>query len=223
MCRLRQSVEKPCVSAAAGFLCLFVVVCLWSFFFFFQAEDGIRDSSVTGVQTCALPILEGRLHCAWCVLAQAPTRPGSGTPQPCRWYHGACTVLLLSLGECLLAGAEVGRGTERRKRPDSFVQEMTQVRRASPGNPYRAPVPVPGPHARMRSGILRRHVSTGSSGLSAILRPAFSPPTQTVAAPTDGESELAPMRSRQCHARSCLAACLLALLVFARWVVGAGG
>src|SRR5260370_40774187 len=26
-------------------------------FFFFKAEDGIRDSSVTGVQTCALPIL----------------------------------------------------------------------------------------------------------------------------------------------------------------------
>src|SRR5256885_12709120 len=31
---------------------LFVVV-----FFFFQAEDGIRDYKVTGVQTCALPIL----------------------------------------------------------------------------------------------------------------------------------------------------------------------
>src|SRR5260370_8224020 len=29
------------------------------FNFFFQAEDGIRDSSVTGVQTCALPILMG--------------------------------------------------------------------------------------------------------------------------------------------------------------------
>src|SRR5205823_3676972 len=27
------------------------------FFFFFQAEDGIRDKLVTGVQTCALPIL----------------------------------------------------------------------------------------------------------------------------------------------------------------------
>src|SRR5260370_28587649 len=27
--------------------------------FFFQAEDGIRDSSVTGVQTCALPISSG--------------------------------------------------------------------------------------------------------------------------------------------------------------------
>src|SRR6266540_4645817 len=31
------------------------------FFFFFQAEDGIRDRDVTGVQTCALPIsLPGR-------------------------------------------------------------------------------------------------------------------------------------------------------------------
>src|SRR2546425_9308218 len=27
------------------------------YFFFFQAEDGIRDKLVTGVQTCALPIL----------------------------------------------------------------------------------------------------------------------------------------------------------------------
>src|SRR5229473_6712473 len=30
------------------------------FFFFFQAEDGIRDKLVTGVQTCALPIYCGR-------------------------------------------------------------------------------------------------------------------------------------------------------------------
>src|SRR5438034_10625574 len=30
------------------------------FFFFFQAEDGIRDHCVTGVQTCALPILQRR-------------------------------------------------------------------------------------------------------------------------------------------------------------------
>src|SRR5256886_7053340 len=29
-------------------------------FFFFQAEDGIRDLTVTGVQTCALPILYPR-------------------------------------------------------------------------------------------------------------------------------------------------------------------
>src|SRR5205823_10771684 len=31
---------------------------------FFQAEDGIRDKLVTGVQTCALPILRGARHWA---------------------------------------------------------------------------------------------------------------------------------------------------------------
>src|SRR2546427_9015431 len=31
---------------------------LFFIFFFFQAEDGIRDLTVTGVQTCALPILD---------------------------------------------------------------------------------------------------------------------------------------------------------------------
>src|SRR2546427_13223993 len=43
-----------------------IIVC---FFFFFQAEDGIRDLTVTGVQTCALPIyrilgadLDGRVE-----------------------------------------------------------------------------------------------------------------------------------------------------------------
>src|SRR2546430_12137224 len=32
-------------------------------FFFFQAEDGIRDLTVTGVQTCALPISPLRPEC----------------------------------------------------------------------------------------------------------------------------------------------------------------
>src|SRR3989475_1455040 len=38
--------------------CCVVLICvvLVFFFFFFQAEDGIRDLTVTGVQTCALPI-----------------------------------------------------------------------------------------------------------------------------------------------------------------------
>src|SRR5438067_9167445 len=31
-------------------------ICILSILFFFQAEDGIRDRNVTGVQTCALPI-----------------------------------------------------------------------------------------------------------------------------------------------------------------------
>src|SRR5437868_12159105 len=51
MCGL---VENMCMVMSSvrgwfGFVC----------FFFFQAEDGIRDRNVTGVQTCALPISVG--------------------------------------------------------------------------------------------------------------------------------------------------------------------
>ena len=42
-----------CCCVAVAVAVAFVVVVL---FFFFQAEDGIRDVAVTGVQTCALPI-----------------------------------------------------------------------------------------------------------------------------------------------------------------------
>src|SRR5712692_10992373 len=40
------------------------------FFFFFQAEDGIRDGTVTGVQTCALPISD----LVWIFLVHARER-----------------------------------------------------------------------------------------------------------------------------------------------------
>src|SRR6266487_2936683 len=39
-----------------------MIVNLLFFFFFFQAEDGIRDGRVTGVQTCALPIYQLKLR-----------------------------------------------------------------------------------------------------------------------------------------------------------------
>src|SRR2546430_5932580 len=51
--------------------------------FFFQAEDGIRDLTVTGVQTCALPISNLRViaeFCAWhgsCT--EDGSRPNGGT------------------------------------------------------------------------------------------------------------------------------------------------
>src|SRR5947209_15080997 len=38
------------------FSILYIQIFIFFFFFFFQAEDGIRDIGVTGVQTCALPI-----------------------------------------------------------------------------------------------------------------------------------------------------------------------
>src|SRR5207253_4317215 len=56
-----------------------VIVMLFFFFFFFQAEDGIRDGHVTGVQTCALPISpesERSLHEAGLFRILQPKRVG---------------------------------------------------------------------------------------------------------------------------------------------------
>src|SRR5690606_40549403 len=44
------------ISLKNALLILHFILCIIIFFFFFQAEDGIRDFHVTGVQTCALPI-----------------------------------------------------------------------------------------------------------------------------------------------------------------------
>src|SRR2546426_6020402 len=47
-----------------SFLFVFYTLFCFFFFFFFQAEDGIRDYKVTGVQTCALPILNDEMKIA---------------------------------------------------------------------------------------------------------------------------------------------------------------
>src|SRR5437763_10086956 len=61
------------------------------FFFFFQAEDGIRDTSVTGVQTCALPIFARKL----CLPPEkVGVRQHSGSSLVCqqelRYRHRVC-------------------------------------------------------------------------------------------------------------------------------------
>src|SRR2546426_8407801 len=53
-------------------------------FFFFQAEDGIRDYKVTGVQTCALPISRRRL-------ARRPGAPGARHAREPAGVRGAAT------------------------------------------------------------------------------------------------------------------------------------
>src|SRR5207248_7133988 len=71
-----------------------ILYCVLTFFFFFQAEDGIRDRTVTGVQTCALPILNGRIqlfeiqkkylhkdgHTVWAHVRSNLLRDGAGEP-----------------------------------------------------------------------------------------------------------------------------------------------
>src|SRR5256885_6608833 len=57
-------------------------------FFFFQAEDGIRDYKVTGVQTCALPILGDNFQTFGAIRPGATTtvsleiKPANQTGQP---------------------------------------------------------------------------------------------------------------------------------------------
>src|SRR5207249_5340955 len=48
---------------------------LFCMFFFFQAEDGIRDRNVTGVQTCALPISDLRAPVEPRVAGEGPRDP----------------------------------------------------------------------------------------------------------------------------------------------------
>src|SRR2546425_9408320 len=51
-------------------------------FFFFQAEDGIRDKLVTGVQTCALPISRPAVPAIAAGPAALPDCPSIGSVEP---------------------------------------------------------------------------------------------------------------------------------------------
>ena len=60
-CDLSPLFTLYCITIAlySSVVCFFFFFLIFDFcfvFFFFQAEDGIRDVAVTGVQTCALPI-----------------------------------------------------------------------------------------------------------------------------------------------------------------------
>src|SRR6266568_9671518 len=106
------------------------------FFFFFQAEDGIRDGTVTGVQTCALPI---------CGPAGGPASSDGGDDGP----H-------LVRGR---TGAHHGARGERQPRPAR--RAFPVARRFGPpaslgflvdATPDRAP-DIPPPRARPAAGI----------------------------------------------------------------------
>src|SRR5256885_5544071 len=60
------------------------MTCSYNAILFFQAEDGIRDYKVTGVQTCALPISGQPVSCG----LRAALRPGRSARR-CRW-RSAC-------------------------------------------------------------------------------------------------------------------------------------
>src|SRR2546430_8148080 len=75
------------------------------FFFFFQAEDGIRDLTVTGVQTCALPISNG-------TTSVAPIR---GCSPVCRErsMRSVATRMAANAASTLASGGATNVNTER--------------------------------------------------------------------------------------------------------------
>src|SRR5699024_11346311 len=71
--------------------------------FVFQAEDGIRDRNVTGVQTCALPILHGDL-----------------VPTECEGMTAAANTISPARPGAAVSPSPVRPGRRRRRRPDPF-------------------------------------------------------------------------------------------------------
>src|SRR5690606_41196841 len=81
---------------------LFCLLPFLFFFFFFQAEDGIRDFHVTGVQTCALPILRP-------MAALCPTRCDTWLVHAGR-YHPPCALV-----DARSSGQRVHQRSEERR------------------------------------------------------------------------------------------------------------
>src|SRR2546429_4898151 len=87
-------------------------------FFFFQAEDGIRDVAVTGVQTCALPIFAFFLCVLWlgCVgrrgnQAEYGSQESGKTEHPRSVVHKKSA----SHGSVSRLNAEIGRASCRER------------------------------------------------------------------------------------------------------------
>src|SRR5437764_6144814 len=91
-------------------------------FFFFQAEDGIRATSVTGVQTCALPILLALTLCPSVLVL--PARPSLLRLQECalldfglraRNHRFPVVAMLLCFPKLASLRLEIGRASCRER------------------------------------------------------------------------------------------------------------
>src|SRR5260221_9769352 len=106
---LRSRWRRRCITCSS-------VSCI--LFFFFQAEDGIRDHCVTGVQTCALPICASQGASGWLVFAGiAADFPQLGGPRvfgphAYKWPNFLKSENLLNIANQI---AEIGRASCRER------------------------------------------------------------------------------------------------------------
>src|SRR2546426_12678671 len=153
------------------------------FFFFFQAEDGIRDYKVTGVQTCALPILQRRA--ARHADGEGVVRRRRAVRFPRRLRAGAALQELWRPRGILREEEAQGQGVRPRREPGGGAPGSRGAGRAA-GRAHRLRDPSAAPD-RARAGA-RRGVS-----LPAARRPAPAPVAE--------RDELALAMYRACGAR----------------------
>src|SRR2546427_10734642 len=96
------------------------------FFFFFQAEDGIRDLTVTGVQTCALPIsASGDFGSA--ATTKVPIKNPTLFPFPVVWWPASDPLVTGVGGTYLCTDPNTGGGVDSVS-PPSQCQSNSGVR-----------------------------------------------------------------------------------------------
>src|SRR2546426_5921371 len=153
------------------------------FFFFFQAEDGIRDYKVTGVQTCALPILQRRA--ARHADGEGVVRRRRAVRFPRRLRAGAALQELWRPRGLLREEEAQGQGVRPRREPGGGAPGSRGAGRAA-GRAHRLRDPSAAPdraHAGARRGV----------SLPAARRPAPAPVAE--------RDELALAMDRACGAR----------------------
>src|SRR5207247_6389055 len=88
------------------------------FFFFFQAEDGIRDPLVTGVQTCALPIwLKNEVGAEidrHKIVLERPIKDTGEHEVAIKLHHDVTAQLVFQVKSAAAARADTTRSEERR-------------------------------------------------------------------------------------------------------------
>src|SRR5690554_1730315 len=143
------------------------------FFFFFQAEDGIRDADVTGVQTCALPILM-----VGSMLAGTEESPGEVELYQGRYYKS-----YRGMGS-------LGAMSQRHGSSDRYFQTSNEAEKLVPEG-IEGRVPYKGPIAAIihqQMGGLRS--SMGLTGCATIKEMRTKPQFVKVTAAGMGESHV---------------------------------